>query len=387
MPEQSEVRLLVVDDEIPIMAALRNTLRDEGYRVTGAASGEEALAVLRQGETDLLITDLVMPRMDGIALLSQALAVDPMLVAIVMTGHGSIPTAVEAMRAGAIDYVLKPLKLNALLPALERGLMIRRLRAKNAELEKRVRERTAELEAANRELEAFSYSVSHDLRTPLRAISGFTDILLDHHGTALPPEARRQLGLIREGTSQMSRLISDLLELARVGRQPLARKTVDMEHLFREVFQSLAGECSGRRVEWRLQPLPKVSGDRVLLRLVAANLLSNALKYSRLRDPAVVEVGAAPQPGVAGPVLFVRDNGVGFDPQHADRLFEVFHRLHHAHEFEGTGVGLATVRRVVERHGGRVWAQAAPDAGATFFFTLPGSIEGASAQSEDSSRD
>ena len=147
-----------------------------------------------------------------------------------------------------------------------------------------------------------------------------------------------------------------------------------------------AGECSGRRVEWRLQPLPKVSGDRVLLRLVAANLLSNALKYSRLRDPAVVEVGAAPQPGVAGPVLFVRDNGVGFDPQHADRLFEVFHRLHHAHEFEGTGVGLATVRRVVERHGGRVWGQAAPDAGATFFFTCRGR-QGASAQSEDSSRD
>lgn len=365
-------RLLIVDDEVSLMVALRNTLRDEGYQVEGHTSGEKALAALRAGGFDVLLADLMMPGMDGIDLLRQALAIDPHLAGIVMTGHGSVPTAVEAMKAGAVDYVLKPFKLGSVVAALERGLVLRRLRVKNAELEERVRERTAELEAANRELEAFCDSVSHDLRTPLRTIAGFTEILRDHHAQSLPPDVRRFIELIDTGAGEMSQLITDLLDFSRLGRQPLARKTVDLERLCREMFAELKAEYGGDGAELRLQPLPPVSGDPGLLRLVVTNLLSNALKYSRSRRPALIEVGVNQSKDHASPVFFVRDNGVGFDMQDADKLFKVFQRLHHAHEFPGTGVGLATVRRIVERHGGRIWPEAIPGSGATFFFTLPG---------------
>jgi signal transduction histidine kinase len=373
MSDHPAGRLLVVDDETPLMNALRQTLRDEGYRVVGATSGDEALAALRRGGFDLVLTDLLMPKMDGIALLRAALATDPLLAGIVMTGHGSIPTAVAAMQAGAIDYVLKPVKLSTLLPVIERALTIRRLRQENVALERRVHERTAELEAANRELDAFCDTVSHDLRTPLRAVAGFTDLMRLHHAAKLPADVRRYLDLIHEGTGQMDQLIKDLLAFSRLGRQALARGPVDLAALGREAFAAIEGERAGRRVEFEVGALPAVSADRALLRLVLVNLLSNAVKYSRPRDPARIALGLAPAAGAGAgePVFFVRDNGVGFDMRDAGRLFGVFQRLHHAHEFEGTGVGLATVRRIVERHGGKIWAEAVPGAGATFFFTLP----------------
>jgi signal transduction histidine kinase len=370
-PPPDAARLLVVDDEAPLMAALRSTLRDEGYSVEGVTSGEEALLALRREPYDLLMVDLMMPRMDGIALLRLALAEHPHLAAMVMTGHGSVPTAVEAMKLGAIDYVLKPFKLGVLLPALERALTLRRLRLKNLELEQSVRARTAELEAVNRELEAFSFSVSHDLRTPLRAIAGFVELLRDYHAKALSPEVRHLIDLIHSGTGEMNQLISDLLGFARLGRQPIRRQRVELGTVFRAVFAELAGERAGRRVELRVGALPVVHGDPALLRLVVVNLLSNAIKYTRPRDVATIAVEAAPGAPGAGPVFSVRDNGVGFDMRDADKLFGVFSRLHHAHEFEGTGVGLATARSIIERHGGRIWAEAARSAGATFFFTVP----------------
>ncbi|MBC7366127.1 MAG: response regulator [Undibacterium sp.] len=371
MPAFTAAHLLVVDDEVPLMVALRNTLRDEGYRVTGVTSGAEALEALRQDTFDLVLTDLMMPAMNGIALLQDALIVDPQLVAIVMTGHGSIPTAVEAMRTGAIDYVLKPIKLSALIPALERALTLRRLRLKNAELEKRVRERTAELETANKDLEAFSSSVSHDLRTPLRTITGFADILLGHHAKNLPPEVRRHIELIHAGASEMSLLINGLLAFSRFGRQALHPEELDLERISREVWQELTAEQAGRDIELRLSPLPRTQGDPLLVRQVLVNLFSNALKYTRPRAPAVIELGWLKKKDGVAAVYFIRDNGVGFEMRHAENLFGMFQRLHHAREFEGTGVGLASVRRIIERHGGRIWAEAAPDLGATFFFTLP----------------
>ena len=371
MPNPPTGRLLVVDDERSLMVALRNTLRDEGYQVTGVTSGDEALAAMRQAEFDLVLTDLVMPKLDGIALLHALLAIDPHLAAIIMTGHGSIPTAVAAMQTGAIDYVLKPIRLNALLPALERALTVRRLRVKNAELEKRVRERTVELEAANKELDAFSASVSHDLRTPLRTITGFADILLARHAGTLPAEVRRHIELIHAGADEMSQLINGLLESSRLAKQALSPESVDLERLCREVFKALESECHGRHVDLRLQPLPAAYGDRVLLRQVLINLISNALKFTRPREQAIIEIGLTLLKGETTAAFFVRDNGVGFDMRNAEKLFGMFQRLHHVHEFEGTGVGLATVRRIIERHGGRIWTEAAPDAGAAFFFTLP----------------
>ena len=368
-------RLLVVDDEVSLMTALRNTLREEGYRVTAVASGAEALAAMRQARFDLVLADLVMPKMDGIALLKEAFKIDPDLVAIIMTGHGSIPTAVEAMRTGAIDYVLKPIKLHALLPALERALTVQRLRKKNAELERQVRDHAARLEAANRDLEAFSSSVAHDLRTPLRTISGFIEIIRSHHLGALPADVRHYFGLIDAGAGEMDRLINALLSFSRFGQQAIQSTAVDLGRLCREAFRDLESEATGRRVDFRLQSLPQVHGDQTLLRQGLGNLISNALKFTRTRDPAIIEVGCAPGKAGAHPVFFVRDNGVGFDMRNADKLFGVFQRLHHAHEFEGTGVGLATTRRIIERHGGRIWAEAVPDSGATFFFTLPGGPE------------
>jgi signal transduction histidine kinase len=371
MAKPPPAHLLIVDDERSLMVALRETLQAEGYQVTGVTSGADALAALRQSGFDLVLTDLMMPKLDGIALLHEMLAVDPHLAAIIMTGHGSIPTAVAAMQSGAIDYVLKPIRLNALLPALERALTVRRLRVANAELEKRVRERTAELEAANRELDAFSASVSHDLRTPLRTITGFADILLGRHARTLPPEVRRHIELIHAGAGEMAQLITGLLDFSRLAKQALSPEPVDLERLCRDVFEDLASERRGRHLDFRLHPLAPARGDRVLLRQVLVNLISNAIKFTRPRDPAVIEVGMAENGGGGAPVYYVRDNGVGFDMRDAEKLFGMFQRLHHAHEFEGTGVGLATVRRIIERHGGRIWTKAAPNSGATFFFTLP----------------
>jgi signal transduction histidine kinase len=254
--------------------------------------------------------------------------------------------------------------------------MLAQIQEQNELLEKRVRERTTELESANDELEAFCSSAAHDLRTPLRAITGFADVLLDSRASLSPADAQRFVRMIREGSGQMTELINDLLEFSRLGRQALSRERVDLEALCREVFASLENERAGRSVEFRLQPLPAVEGDAALLRVVFVNLLSNALKYTRSRETAGIEIGTTADSDQEGVTYFVRDNGVGFDMRDADKLFGVFQRLHHSHEFEGTGVGLATVRRIVERHGGRIWAESAPEEGATFFFTLPSANAG-----------
>jgi signal transduction histidine kinase len=248
--------------------------------------------------------------------------------------------------------------------------MLAQIQEQNEGLERRVRERTAELESANDELEAFGSSAAHDLRTPLRAITGFADVLLDPRAKMPPAEAERYIRMIRDGSTQMGELINALLAFSRLGRQALARQTVDLTQLARDVYKELEREQGERHIDLRLQALPAADGDPALLRVVFANLLSNALKYTRLRETAVIEIGVTGAKDKNVPVYFVRDNGVGFDMSDAQKLFGVFQRLHHAHEFEGTGVGLATVRRIIDRHGGRIWAEATPDAGATFYFTL-----------------
>jgi len=244
----------------------------------------------------------------------------------------------------------------------------------NADLERRVAERTAQLATANRELEAFSSSVSHDLRAPLRHIGGFVDLLGGELGEGLSPDAARYLQIIRESAIRMDVLIDDLLAFSRIGRTELHRSAVLLDKLVEEVLQDLAGEAAGRDVLWKIAPLPPVQADRAMLRQVLANLLGNALKYSRPRARAVIEVGCLPEERGGGQTFFVRDNGVGFNMKYVDRLFGVFQRLHGSNEFEGTGIGLANVRRIVERHGGSVWAESAPDTGATFYFTLPSGV-------------
>jgi hypothetical protein len=369
MTDVPSSRILIVDDEVAHMKALCDVLKVQGYQTTGFVSPGAALAAVENGRFDLLLTDLMMPEMDGIALLEAARRKDPNLTGIVMTGEGTIATAVEAMKSGAMDYILKPFKLRVVLPVLERALSVRRLRLENAALEQRVRERTAELEAANNELEAFSYSVSHDLRAPLRHIDGFINIVLQKYAGEMPPEARRLLGVVNDATGRMGRLIDDLLRFSHLGRQPLTKQLINVSELFGEVLGELQRDHAGRKVDIRLVELPDCKGDRPLLRQVVVNLLSNAFKFTRQRENPVVEIGGR----VEGKELiyFVRDNGAGFDMQYALRLFGVFQRLHCAEEFEGTGVGLSIVQRIIVRHGGRIWAEAAVNQGATFHFTLP----------------
>jgi len=234
-----------------------------------------------------------------------------------------------------------------------------------------LRERTAQLEAANKELEAFSYSVSHDLRAPLRAIDGFSRILLEEYAELLPDDAKDYLKSVRGNAQQMGRLVDDLLAFARLGRLPIKKQTLDPAKLVRQSLDELRGEHDGRRLEITLGDLPPCDAEPALLKQVWTNLLSNAIKYTRGRELATIEVGCRSDGGPSGErTYFVRDNGVGFDMRYVDKLFGVFQRLHRDEEYEGTGVGLAIVQRIIHRHGGRVWAEARPGQGATFSFTL-----------------
>jgi signal transduction histidine kinase len=370
-------RILIVDDESAQMNALCDTLRDHAEEIVGFSSGDQALEALQRARFDLLLTDLMMPGMDGIALLRAAQQADPDLVAIMMTGAGTIASAVEAMQAGALDYILKPFRLSVILPVLSRAMAVRNLRQENAALQRSVQQRTAELEAANRELqaankelEAFTHSVSHDLRTPLGIVISFAELLRLYRTSPWSEQEEKWIGYIHQNALRTNELITDLLRFSQLSRQPLELRTVNVDTLVHSVLEELRPQQEGRSCELRIGELPDCRADPSLLHQVFANLLSNAFKYSRHKERALIEVGCDRQDDV--PVYYVRDNGAGFDMRHAAKLFGVFERLHQSEEFEGTGVGLSIVQRIVQRHGGRIWAQAEVGKGAAFYLTMPG---------------
>jgi signal transduction histidine kinase len=367
-PEHN-LSLLIVDDEPASMRALCDTLEYEGYRCYGFTAPSEALAAMRERTFDLLLADLQMPGTNGIDLMKSAQLIDPTLVAIIMTGHGALDTAVAAMKAGALDYIQKPLKLANALPVIERALAVRQLRIEKKKLEDNVRQRTEELKIANRELEAFSYSVSHDLRSPLRAVSVFSQALLAEHAASLNDEGKRLLQNVSAGAAHMDRLITDLLRLSQLNRQPLHKSPVRFGELARKVIDGMTLERADRDIEFVIADFPTWQVDGGLIQQVFANLISNAIKFTRERAKARVEIGYRMDGTTL--VCFVKDNGVGFNMKYMNKLFGVFQRLHSADQFEGTGVGLSIVRRIIERHGGKVWVDGEQDHGATFYFSLP----------------
>ena len=397
------VSVLVAEDSRTQAEQLKDLLETRGYAVVVACDGEQALEAARRDKPTLVITDIVMPGMDGYALCS-ALRNDPALQdvpVIMLTALSSMQEIAKSLECGADNFIRKPYEPVNLLSRIDYILSNRALRgerrtrmgleinlggrkhlitsdreqildllvssyeeAVKANGELKLREK--ELEAANQELESFAYSVSHDLRSPLRAIDGFSAILQDSCGDKLDDEDRGLLAKIRDNTKRMAHLIEDLLRLSQVGRAPLAGQEVDMAALARGALHELQPAPTARCV---IEPLPGAWGDASLLRQVWLNLLSNALKYSSRRDQPVVEVRGQAESGAN--VYRVKDNGAGFDMKHYDKLFGVFQRLHAGDEFPGTGIGLSIVQRVIARHGGRVWAEGKVDGGATFCFSLP----------------
>ncbi len=251
----------------------------------------------------------------------------------------------------------------------EQQKIAQKLRQLNTELDQRVMERTAQLEAANKELEAFAYSVSHDLRAPLRHINGFIGLLQQQVEKTLDDQGRHYMDSISESAKKMGILIDDLLSFSRMGRQPMSFKEVDLGALVRIVIEELKPDFAGRDISWHIGELPEVNGDYAMLQAVLVNLISNAIKFTKTRDHAEIEIGCQHQEKEI--VVHIQDNGVGFDMKYADKLFNVFQRLHSQEDFEGTGIGLANVQRIIKRHGGRVWTEAEPNRGATFYFSLP----------------
>lgn len=381
-------RILAVDDSPTFLEHLADELQSEGYEIVAARSGEEALELLAVQSVDCILLDLLMPGLSGEETCrriktSPAWRDVPLMM---LTALDEKDAMIQGMNAGADDYITKSGDLEVLKARLRaqirrkqfedenrhirEQLLRKELEATEARASRQLAETRAgllrQLEEKNQELEAFSYSVSHDLRAPLRGIDAFTRALEEEHSAAWDESARRYLRIVRESAGKMEALIEDLLSFARMSRQMMDPAPIDMTALAREAYGEIVRTHPDRRIEFRLAELPTARGDRAMIRQVFANLLSNAVKYTGPRETAVIEVGSED-----GTTYFVRDNGVGFDMQYAQKLFGIFQRLHSPQEFEGTGVGLALVERIVRRHGGRVWAEAEPGRGATFRFSLP----------------
>ena len=375
-------RLLILDDEATHVRALCDTLEAEGFITVGFTQATLALAALREQSFDLVLTDLTMPGMDGIEFLQAAREIDTNVVGIVMTGHGTIDSAVAAMKAGALDYILKPFTLRMILPVLNRALTVRSLRTENVQLrqaeetirrmntnlERCVQERTRELIEANRELEAFSHSVSHDLRAPLRALDGFTTILADQYSDRLDERGRGYVQRVVDAVERMRNLIEDLLRLSHVTGTELNRRELDLSQLVRSILDELRAQDPERQVTVSIAEDIKANADHRLLRIALENILGNAWKFTRNTAQASIEFGV--EESKDGPTYFIRDNGAGFNPDYGDRLFIPFRRLHSATEFPGTGIGLSIVQRIIRRHGGRISARGAIRQGASFHFSL-----------------
>ena len=365
--------VLVVDDEPEITRSVAELLGDD-YRVLTAHSCEEALELLRGNTVSVILTDQRMPGGNGAELLARCVGIAPEATRILFSAYSDMSALIEAVNDGDVyHFIAKPWRPEELKEVVGQGFDRYRLVVENrqltAELEKRVASRTVELEITNRELESFAYSVSHDLRAPLRAIDGFTQMVIEDASERLDATDVEHLERARGAAQRMASLIDDLLALSRATRVDLQRRNVDLSALVDSVAEELREAEPERCVELTVVPGMQVMADPAMVRVILFNLLGNAWKFTGRRAEAHVHVGESDADGEH--TFFVRDDGAGFDAAGAQRLFGAFQRFHSTQEFEGNGIGLATVRRLVHRHGGRVWVESQVGSGATFFFTLP----------------
>lgn len=381
------IHILLVEDEEAHAQLVGRAFESQAGQVnlTVAHSLHEARACLAKSIPDLVISDLLLPDGKGIELLSAGKEDTPYPI-VVMTSHGDEQMAVEAMKAGVLDYVVKSDAVLADMPRIaeralrEWDLINERKRAEEElkkhrdHLEELVKERTLAYAAVNKELEAFCFSVSHDLRAPLRRIDGFSDILLENHADKLGKEGKNCLNRIISSCDWMNQLIECLLELSRLTQREVRPTKVDLTQLVRQILKELEESQPERKVDITIEEGLTATGDKNLLRVMLVNLLNNAWKFTQKQDQAKIEVGKILYDDTPG--FFVRDNGVGFDMDYADKLFKPFQRLHPPDEFPGTGIGLATVQRIINRHGGQIRAESELGKGTAFYFTLPHGNEG-----------
>jgi two-component system, sensor histidine kinase and response regulator len=418
--------ILIVDDRADKRMAMETIVADVAEDIVSASSGKEALRCLLHQEFAVILLDVNMPGMDGFetAFLIRERKNSEHTPIIFVTAISDTENHVSrGYSLGAVDYILTPVvpevlrtKVSVFVELFKKNQQLKRqaehlqqarneleirvknrtsqladanaalreevvarqqaeteLRILNLELEQRIFERTSQLASSNQDLEAFTYSVAHDLEAPLRQMQGYAEIMAEQFTPVLPHEAARYLERIRQRGENLRLMLEDLLNLSLIGKQQLNRQTVNLNGLVDEVVSSLKPEAGARQIEWKIGGLPTVACDPGLLKLVFNNLLSNAVKYTRPRETAVIEIGQDNHGNEVS--IFVRDNGVGLDMKNADRLFGVFQRLHRAEEFEGTGVGLAIVARIIRKHGGRIWADGEVGKGATFQFTLGNSAQ------------
>ncbi|MBI4989958.1 MAG: response regulator [Rhodocyclales bacterium] len=365
------ISILVVDDTPENRHLFAHILRETGCEVVEAASGEEALRVSEAREYAMILMDVHMPGMDGFEAARRirafpCCAITP--IVFVSAVYTSDSDRYKGYGEGAVDYLLSPVVPEILRAKARAFIEIFQRRKEAEEFALRMEQANRQLRAANEELESFSYAAAHDLRAPLRAIGGFAEILLEDYLPALDAPGRDHLRRIGGATGRMNELIDSLLELGKVTRSTMRQEPVDLSALAGDIAREIQGD-SPRPVEWVIAPGQAIDGDPGLLRILLANLLGNAWKYTARRDAARIEFGREMKDGQ--PAFFVRDNGIGFDSaQAAGKLFKPFQRLHSAEEAPGSGIGLATVRRIVTKHGGRIWAESEKGDGATFWFTL-----------------
>lgn len=366
--------ILIIDDKDAIRRMLKLRLQKLSYDVLLAESGKQALTILKNKPIDLIILDQFMPEMDGLETYEKIKTVlDYQPTVIMLSAHGTIKLVMSFLKAGGADFEEKPIDFDLLQIKIERALQnSEKINAEiklRKEAEASLKKSNVELQTMNKELEAFSYSISHDLRAPLRHIDGYLNLLKKELGTPLQDPINGFFKNIEDSVHFIGRLIDSLLSFSRLGRQDIIKTDIDTNRLVEKAIDFLSPVTKDRNISWTIPSLPHVFADETLLKNVWINILSNAIKFTRNKDIAKIEIGFREEKKEI--VFFIKDNGVGFDMRFVQKLFGVFQRLHLDEEFEGMGIGLATVQRIIIRHGGKSWAKSELDKETIIFFSLP----------------